>query len=267
MTFPERNNPFWQFEIAPQIGSSPKLNVQTDDFQLVVTSDEPGARLYAYGDARTEAARVAWNEQIAQVRALSCQFAVVMIDQRLQAQLDPQNAEYLGPHWGHRWEFYWALEPLTPVPNMDCVTQLVKDTPQWHELLGDVRYVLETAIPITSGLREIAEHDWFVYRDMELAGHDGVPESGVCAVMGGKPHGKQIHFSGLGALPATRGRGAGSAVMVRAIETYLEQGVPGVFFGMWGWNHKARRLYSRLGINHGPAMIFGGREPFVELGE
>lgn len=145
--------------------------------------------------------------------------------------------------WGGRWEHFYSVTPPSPAAGEDRVRDLSDE--KYRE---GIRSLLQVANPTTSALEEMEDLTWYGITEGER------PLSVVGAAFGNAPCGQFVHYKGLGTAPEARGQGLAAAVMSAAIRRNLEQ-VPVIEFGMWSFNDTARRVYQRLRIQHGQALV------------
>ncbi|MGV9182709.1 GNAT family N-acetyltransferase [Arcanobacterium canis] len=178
----------------------------------------------------------------------------------IREALPEDMAQFLGPEWGYRWEFWYADSPLQPVAVTENVVLLTHGSNDLAQYADDIREALAASNPISDANESFDKLSWFVAF---------AEEGSVGAVMGCETHvvGEQrlAYFHGLGTVPAFRGRGYASTLMVAAVNIALESH-DAIYFGMWAWNEGACRIYSRVGLTNGAHLIEGRREPFIELG-
>ncbi|MDP9800047.1 GNAT superfamily N-acetyltransferase [Arcanobacterium wilhelmae] len=179
---------------------------------------------------------------------------------QIRQALDPDLAEFLGPEWGYRWEFWYAQSPLAELPGSERVAIFPRGTDELAEHAEQIRAALAASNPISDANENFDKLSWFVAFSEE---HE------VAAVMGYETlhsQGKDFaYFHGLGTLPQFRGRGYASLLMVGAVNLALTTH-DAIHFGMWAWNEGAGRIYKRVGLINDAHLIEGRREPFVELG-
>ncbi|VEI12465.1 GNAT family N-acetyltransferase [Trueperella bialowiezensis] len=240
---------FWRLSAwSHQLAGTRIEQIDDPDLGLVLVDSDRGRVLVAYGEPARgiDALRNVMDRGVRPDRT--------MINRELYGALDAPLRDHFGPNWGYAWDYFWADEPLDPVPGSERVELLRAASPQFAAVAGDVRRALEQANPITDALERFDELDWFVMR---------APTGDIAIVLGATQEKECMSLEGLGTVPEYRGQGYGGATMVGAVNMSLE--LTGyVRFGVWSWNEGAMRLYRRLGIHHDGKLISGRREPFDE---
>lgn len=167
--------------------------------------------------------------------------------------LADRHCDWLGPHIGNRWDFFYSDSPLPTPKGDEFVARL--DLPTWR---AEIERVISASNPTTSALRDLDDLTWYGYIDGNLLGGAmGVERLPNADGTNGS------HFAGLGTDPELQGNGIGGAVMAGTINRELDE-VEIVSFGMWSWNDRARKLYRRLGITEGYSYVTHSREPLPE---
>ncbi|MFC5370072.1 GNAT family N-acetyltransferase [Arcanobacterium bovis] len=248
---------FWQHEIAPWLESQKDRIVfyEGDDRAAVVilrSSDMAYAGVDYEGKAFGHPDRVI--ELLTSLDDAVLSKCEIMMNREVYEHMPHELRERCGAHWGHEWEFFFATEPIPSVQGDDAVVVLRAGSHGFRERRDEIMEVLQKANPISEAVDDIDTLDWFV-----IPGDNGR----LACVMGASERGGKIHFAGLATDPDYRGKGFASAVMVASVNYWLSLDKT-VFFGMWAWNHKARKLYLRLGITPGPHLIFCGPQPFKD---
>lgn len=275
-------SPFWLFEIggsALSAGTTLLYHHYTPDLAVRLTKEprkadtDSATILYAFGDP------IAGVKELAKVAEKFSRPSLVMIDQRIYNHLPQELLKFYGPYWGRGWEFFYALKALPEVPGVAQVIRLPANSTDTLAALPEIEKVLRASIKHTHALDQMEKYNWFIHRQAD---------GRITAAMGAEddhfpnPHEytkylgvdlrqifhpnlsvkdlppvKSAHFAGLGADPEFKGLGYGTAVIVGAINWYLNHSYDFIRFGMWDWNDRARKLYNRLGISHNGSVIFG----------
>ena len=176
-----------------------------------------------------------------------------MFQSNTRKGLADRHREWLGEHEGHEWDFFFSDSQLEVQPGDDHVSLL--DLPTWR---AEIERVITASNPITTALQDLDSLTWYGYIDGNLLGG----AMGVERLENADGSLSSL-FAGLGTDPEMQGRGIGGAVMSGTINRELkETGI--VTFGMWSWNHRARKLYRKLGITEGYSYITLSKTPLKE---
>ncbi|MDO5025702.1 MAG: GNAT family N-acetyltransferase [Trueperella sp.] len=244
------NSAFWQLSIAPSLTSRNTLYVVERSDAAVALYRQDSLQLAACGDPQQV------STVLAEVRENFARPDRSLLHQPVWAELAALERAHFGPEWGFAWDYYWITEPLPAIPNAELVEFFPAGSVQLQEIADEVYQVLVASNPISDSVANFAKLDWFVLR---------LSDGAVATVLGAEPRGRELFLHGLGTAPQYRGQGYGGAIMVGAINLALAS-YHSVQFGVWNWNHSAKRLYRRLGItNPADELIVGRREPFPDL--
>ncbi|MBM7825452.1 GNAT superfamily N-acetyltransferase [Arcanobacterium pluranimalium] len=251
---------FWQHEIAPWLETQKEQIIFYEgDNQGVVaivrSSDPQNSGIVFEGKAFGHPKRVIELLESLDDEVLGK--SEIMMNREVYENMPHDLCERCGAHWGHEWEFFFATQAVPSVAGDDAVVVIPTGSEEFLKRRAEILAVLQKANPISEAVDDIDRLDWFV-----IPGDDGK----LACVMGASEHGGKIHFAGLATDPHYRGRGFASAVMVATVNYWLLQGKT-IYFGMWAWNHKARKLYLRLGLTPGPRLIFCGPQPFEDFSQ
>lgn len=260
------NGALWKIGYAEVTAKDPVYIVENDSVGVCVyrLDAEYHPTAEELGHDRERLAVIAFGEpeavlaELSRVRETYPEIARISTSVDVLEAMTPEEREAWGPNWGFGWDFFWSDQPLAPVPGSESV-RFIPST-EAAEVRDELEEILLQANPITDALNNIDKLDWYVI-DQE----DGSPAAVVGTHVIDGPDGiSMVHFKGLGTLPELRGRGYGSALMVGAINKALEEHDL-IQFGMWSWNDNARRMYGRVGIQHGGGIINGSPVPFPEI--
>ncbi|WP_124054872.1 GNAT family N-acetyltransferase [Arcanobacterium ihumii] len=254
-------SPFWQFEIQPELNDAQdRIIFSYGDEHCAVTiletreSNESGTKYE--GTAFGQPQQVI--EQLKQIPEQFLGDLELMMNRDVYEAMDDELRAKFGTHWGHEWEFFFATEPIPSVKGDDAVRVIKSGTEEYLHEREAILAVLKKANPISEAVQNVDKLDWFV-----IPADGGAQDSKLACVMGAHENDGKMHFAGLATDQDYRGRGLASAVMVATVNYWLEQGKV-IHFGMWGWNHQARKLYLRLGLTRGARLIIGGPRPFKD---
>ncbi|QJC21745.1 GNAT family N-acetyltransferase [Arcanobacterium buesumense] len=243
-------SPFWTLSVVNEWRDiTPVYHVEDSNVGVILGLKDNVLTLTIAGDIEPAIKHISY------IQRTFARPSLTLMTQQIADALPTDIKEYLGPSFGWAWDFYYVNKPLNPVHSSHDVVEVALGSSRIASYRDEIFQVLEMSNPISDALDFFDSLSWFtIFSDDRIVAVLGYEEREGCA-----------YLHGLGTHPDYRQHGYGGAVMVGAVNQLLKRNTS-VQFGMWAWNNNARRLYRRLGITHGGALIHAQRQAFKELG-